>query len=173
MTQRSLNSQNTCPKLLLHIRGTQQKPGTKVMYAFLFGSWLMVGLWLIVSLFLFNYNWPWACLMLSCTLIFGWYLRTVDSRLENLRSKSFELKLDAEKIVMAVFDVRSSEQSEQSFEWNDVRRAEVYRYSDEPTIVLRGSDSSLEIPFWAFGTGKKRALMKALQDKQIPLVRIP
>lgn len=173
MTQKTLNiDRTTLPNASLRIKGTYRKPGTTVMYAFLFGSWLMVALWLLVSIFLLNYSGPWACLMLFSTFAFGWYLRKVDTHLDSLEARLFELKLDSDKVKLDTYDYRTNQHFEKTLYWNEVRWAEVYRYVDEPAVILQGWDSSLEIPIWAFGPQKK-AVMQTLLSKKIPIVRIP
>jgi len=160
------------PKAWLHIKGTSEKPGTKMMYVFLFGSWLFVALWLVASILLFHYNWGWACLMLFSTVAFAWYLKQVDKRLDSLRSTAFELTFDAEKISLDAYDFKAKRGIHKKLFWNEIRWAEVYRYVDEPTVVLQGWDSSVDIPLWAFGP-RKQAIMDALMTKKIPIVRLP
>lgn len=173
MKQKTLNiDRNMSPNRCLRIKGTHSKPGMRLMYAFLFGSWLMVALWLLVSIILFNYSWPWACLILFSATAFGWYLRKVNSRLNSQRARYFELQLDADKIKLDVCDLRSRQHFEKCLYWNQIRWAEIYRYVDEPIVVLQGWDSYIEIPLWAFGP-KRKSLMEALVAKKIPIVRIP
>lgn len=155
-----------------HLIGREKKPGIAVMYAFLFGSWLMVALFLLASIILLNYNWPWACLMLASTVAFGWYLKKMDARLDSQKGRVFELRSNSKVVRLDVFDRKTGQHFKRVLEWADIRWAEVYRYVDEPTLVLQGSLSSIEIPLWAFGPQKK-ALMQSIIAKQIPIVRIP
>lgn len=173
MKQKTLNiDRKTNPEVYLHLRGTQRNQDTRIMVAFLFGSWLMVVLWIVVSFVLFNYSWPWACLILFSTLAFGWYLRQVTTKLNSRKTKIYDLQLDADKIKLTVFDYKTGQLVEKTFLWSQIRWAEVYRYVDESSVVLQGWDKSIEIPLWAFGS-RKRAVLKALMSKQISIVRIP
>jgi hypothetical protein len=142
------------------------------MYAFLFGSWVMVGLWVVVSVILYKFSWQWATLMLFCTLSFGWYLRKVDARLDSQMTRTFDLKLDSDKIRLETFDVETGQNFERTLYWKEIRWAEVYRYVDEPTVILQGWDSFIEIPLWVFGT-RRKSIMQALMARNIPVVRIP
>ncbi len=142
------------------------------MQAFLVGSWLMVALWLVVSACLVAYNWPWACLMLLCTIAFAFYLSRVAERLESLRTKVFDLVLDEEYVKLTVYDLAGGPPVKKKLFWSEIRWAEIYRYGDAPSILLRGRESSFEIPLWAFGF-RKRAIIKRIKDEQLPLLRLP
>jgi len=114
----------------------------------------------------------WATLMLLCTIAFAWYLRRVDARLDSLKMRNFDLLLDSEKIRLEVFDFKTGLNFHKTLFWKEVRWAEVYRYVDEPTVIVQGWDSFIEIPLWAFGS-RRKAIMQALMSKNIPVVRIP
>jgi len=158
------------PAVRLELTSGRTKPGAKVMVAFLTGSWLTALMWLAVSLSLFAYNQAWACLILFTTIAFGWYLTVETVRLDKATRSRFRLKVDDQSISLTTQD--GGERNVESIDWETVRAAEVYRYRDEASVLLRGTKKSLEIPLWAFDASHPEILV-LLKEHGIPIIPVP
>jgi len=62
--------------------GLYPKAPPMMMYVFLIGSALFVGLWLLLTISLSTVNLSWACLAMFGAVLLGWFFRKIEMRVD-------------------------------------------------------------------------------------------
>jgi hypothetical protein len=114
-------------------------------------SWLFCVVWMVVSLWTFQFNAYWSLLIFASTVLFGVILAAMTQGVLIDAQSVFCFELSSDEAVLITIDKLRSRQSTQMVLLKDVKYAEYYPFTDSACVILHTSYAQMEIPLWTMG----------------------
>lgn len=135
-------------KINMRSRPYWQRPGLWPMVAIVGLAWLFVIMWIVVCIWVFQYNPYWSIVLLGSTLAFSSFLGLMSYKMVNDSFREFFLEISETEAVLSVIDKMRHRRSVQMVLLDDITFAEYYPFQDSASVILHTSYADMEIPLW-------------------------
>lgn len=116
-------------------------------------AWIFVFMWLVVALWVFQYNVYWSLTLTASTLAFGAFLSFMTYKMIADGFRDYVLEITDSEAVLSVVDRLRKKRSVQMVLLDDIKFAEYYPFQDSASIIFHAGYTDMEVPLWPLGTG--------------------